>query len=78
MTERCRATCHLSAHLHPPRRCVSCGEWTRSAGEAVEDCEALEALLRREFWNPDNGGQWPRIADALLAAGISIRPGERA
>lgn len=37
--------------------------------ETTTDREALEETLRWEFWRPENGGQWPRIADAILASG---------
>lgn len=30
--------------------------------------EVLAEVLRREFWRPENGGQWQRIAKAVLAS----------
>lgn len=40
-----------------------------TAEPSERDVEALAERLRREFWRPDNGGQWERIAGAVLASG---------
>lgn len=37
-----------------------------SADNAEND--ALAEVLRRAFWNPENGGQWSRIAAEVSSA----------
>ena len=39
-----------------------------SSTQDAKDVAALRALLGHAFWNPENGGNWTRIAEHVLAS----------